>query len=79
MNKHLTTRVAAYSVKSLFASKLLVHLNYLLHMSFSDQDVHVAFTNVTDSLPYEVFTGIISNQSRFFQTSQGFSPTQCVS
>ena len=29
--------------------------------SFADQDVHVASTIVTDSLPYEVFTGIISS------------------
>ena len=36
-----------------------------LHLVVADQDVHVAFTKVTDSLPYEIFTGIDQNYNEF--------------
>lgn len=36
-----------------------------LHLVVADQDVHVASTQVTDSLPYELFTGININYNEF--------------
>ena len=36
-----------------------------LHLVVADQDVHAASTKVTDSLPYEVFTGIHQNYNEF--------------
>jgi len=43
-----------------------------LHLVVADQDVHVASTTLTDSLPYEVFTGIDKNFNEFI----GFYPDQ---
>ena len=36
-----------------------------LHLVVADQDLHVASTKVTDSLSYEVFTGIDKNYVEF--------------
>ena len=38
-----------------------------LHLVVADQDVHVASTKVTDSLSYEVFTGISKNYNEFIE------------
>jgi hypothetical protein len=43
-----------------------------LHLVVADQDVHAASTKVTDSLPYEFFTGIHKDYNEFI----GFYPDQ---
>ena len=66
------TAVSAARIKSLvWGDDALAFVYFVptdlsaLHLVVADQDVHVASNKVTDSLPYEAFTGIDINYNEF--------------
>jgi hypothetical protein len=84
--------LSAASIKSLvWGEDALAFVHFVpagltgLHLVVADHDVQVAFIKITDSLPYEVFTGFVKDyvefiaihpdQPRFFPNSVHLQPT----